>query len=88
MFIIKVTGNQKICAIILEQVSLEKSKVQMASIIMPSCSIVINLQKMCRFIFLVAVMLSSLDINPSEKVPIPHGKTLFALSRRRPTTTS
>lgn len=43
--------------------------------------------KMCRFIFLVAVMLSSLDINPSEKVPIPHGKTLFALSRRRPTTT-
>lgn len=87
LFIIKVTGKQKICAIILEQVSLGRSKVQTASIIMPSCSIVINLQKMCRFIFLVAVMLSSLDINPSEKVPIPHGKTLFALSRRRPTTT-
>ena len=88
MFIIKVTGKQKICAIILEQASSGKSKVQTASIIMPSCSIVINLQKMCQFIFLVAVMLNSLDINPSEKVPIPHGKTLFALSRRRPITIS
>ena len=38
MFIIKVTGKQKICAIILEQVSLGRSKVQTASIIMPSCS--------------------------------------------------